>query len=328
VTTILDVAHRAGVSMKTVSRVLNNEAHVSARVREQVEAAVAALGYRPNRAARQLAGQKSFIIAYPFNNPSATYITNVLMGAAVACRDRGYHLASEPVDLDGTMFEVLDRLIDTLNPDGMILTPPLCDMPEVVGHVASLGMPLVRIAGGGDLHGRAIRLDERSISLEMTRHLVEQGHRRIGFIRPHPGHASSQSRYDGYLDGLAEAGIAPDAQLVRPGLFDIASGAQAAHALLDLPAPPSAIFAANDEMALGALQVAHARGLAIPGDVAIAGFDDSPASQVVYPALTTIRQPTVGLGAAAAAMLLGETPDLSALRLELVIRASTLRDQV
>jgi LacI family transcriptional regulator len=323
VTTILDVARHAGVSTKTVSRVLNREAHVRDAVRTKVEASVAALGYRPNLAARQLAGQRSYIIAYPFNNPSPAYITDVLMGAARACRDRGYHLVSEPMEIDDQLLPLLERLIVTLRPDGMILTPPLCDMPAVVAHVARFTVPLVRIAGGKELYGASIALDERAISTAMAAHLVALGHRRIGFIEPHPDHALAQARTHGYLDGLAAAGIVRKEALIRPGRFDVESGAQAARVLLGLAQPPSAIFAANDDMALGAMQVAHERGMSIPRDIALAGFDDSAAGRLVYPPLTTVRQPMQMLGATAAAMLLGDAPDAAAIRHELLVRGST-----
>ena len=310
--TIMDVAERAGVSMKTVSRVLNREDHVRPALRERVEAAVRELGYRPNLAARQLAGNRSFIIAYPFNNPSAAYITDVLMGAARACRDKGYHLVSEPVELDDSATFIVERLITTLRPDGIILTPPLCDMPAILACVARFNVPLVSIAGGLDIYGQSIAIDDRDISEAMVRHLVEQGHRRIAFIRPHPDHSLAQSRYQGYCDGLAAAGIAIDQDLIQPGFFDVESGAQAARVLLDLPNPPSAIFASNDDMALGALRVAHSRNLEIPGAVALAGFDDSSAGLLAWPMLTTVRQPMQKLGASAALMLLGEPLDPAA----------------
>lgn len=309
--------------MKTVSRVLNREAHVRPALRQRVEEAVTALGYRPNLAARQLAGNRSFIIAYPFNNPSAAYITDVLMGAARACADRGYHLVSEPVDLDGKALQVLDRLITTLRPDGIMLTPPLSDMAAIVEYIAKSEIPLVRIAGRPDLYGQAIVIDDVSISEQMVAHLVSQGHRRIGFVMPHPDHVLAQGRYRGYLQGLTAAGIAFEPELVRLGSFDIESGADAARMLLDLNDPPTAIFAANDDMAIGALQVAHSRQLSIPGDIAIAGFDDSPASRLVWPALTTVRQPMQVLGHSAARLLLGEVVELKEIRYELIIREST-----
>ncbi|MEH3107530.1 MAG: substrate-binding domain-containing protein [Sphingomonas fennica] len=153
-------------------------------------------------------------------------------------------------------------------------------------------------------------------------HLIAEGHRRIGFIRPHPDHALAQARFAGYLAALADAGLPRDEALIAPGYFDMDSGAAAAERLLDLADRPSAIFAANDDMALGAMRVAHERGLSIPGDIAIAGFDDSPASRMVWPPLTTVRQPTRLMGETAVAMLLDETA-APPLHHELLIRAST-----
>lgn len=321
--TIIEVAQHAGVSMKTVSRVLNGEAHVRPHLRARVMSSVEALSYRPNLAARQLAGARSFIIAYPFNNPSPSYITDVLMGAARTCRDRGYHLVSEPVDIGPDATEVIQRLVKTLRPDGIILTPPLADDRIVVDFVEALGVPLVRIAGRDGLYGRSIVVNDHAVSKLMVAHLVDQGHRRIAFIRPPPQHALAQARFDGYLGGLAAAGIAVDDSLIMPGLFDVESGARAAARLLDLPSPPSAIFAANDDMALGAFGVVRSRNLSVPDDVAIAGFDDTPASRLVWPALTTVRQPVRQLGSLAADLLLGGEPS-GPVSYELIVRGSTV----
>lgn len=322
---MMDVAAHAGVSMKTVSRVLNKEAHVRPAVQARVEAAVAALGYRPNLAARQLAGNRSFIIGYPFNNPSAAYITDVLMGAAAACRDRGYHLVSEPVNIDGQALQIIERLITALRPDGILLTPPLGDMQEVIDLIAAYKVPLVRIAGEPGPYGATIPIDDHRVSQELVLHLIEEGHRRIGFIRPPSDHALAQARFAGYLAALEIAGIERDDDLIQPGYFDVESGAAAAVALLSLAQPPTAIFAANDDMALGALRVAHERNLAIPQQIAVAGFDDSEASRLAWPPLTTVRQPTYLLGASAAAMLLGEPLDPKVNQHELLVRASTRR---
>jgi LacI family transcriptional regulator len=323
VPTMADVAERAGVSLKTVSRVLNKEDHVRPTVQAKVEAAIEALGYRPNLAARQLAGSRSFIIGYPFNNPSSAYITDVLMGAATACRDRGYHLVSEPVSLGSSGMEAIERLITTVRPDGILLTPPLADVPEVIELVRRLNVPLVRIAGMPADYGQAITIDDHGVSEELVRHLIAEGHRKIGFVRPHPDHAIAQARLTGYRSALVHAGIDVDETLIQPGYFDVDSGISAATALLSLDRPPTAIFAANDDMALGVLQVAHQRNLAIPQQIAIAGFDDSPASRLAWPPLTTVRQPTKLLGETAAAMLLGEKPNPETNKHQLLIRAST-----
>lgn len=303
--TISDVARHAKVSMKTVSRVLNNEAHVRPVLKERVVAAVTALGYRPNLAARQLAGNRSFIIGYPFNNPSPAYITDVLMGAADACRDRGYHLVSEPIDFAANAPELIERLIITLRPDGLVLIPPLGDMPEIVDLIARMAVPLVRIAGVPMDYGTCIAVDELAAASQMVEHLVQRGHRRIGFIKPHPAHELAQARLKGYLIGLEVAGLPLDNALIQPGLFDVESGMIATRALLDLPSPPTAVFASNDEMALGVLRIAHERKIAIPEQLAIAGFDDSPASRMAWPTLTTVRQPMIQFGYGAVRILLG-----------------------
>lgn len=292
-------------------------------MKARVEAAARELGYRPNLAARQLAGHKSFIIAYPFNNPSPAYITEVMMGAAAACRDRGYHLVSEPVEADESAEAVIERLISTLRPDGVIVTPPLSDDPEFLALMERHGVPLIRIAGQAEGYGRPIQIDERGISAEMVRHLVSIGHRRIGFVRPHPDHLAAQSRTDGYLDGLADAGIAVDPALIQPGDFTVESGLAAGAVLLDLAEPPTAIFAANDYMALGVMRLAHERGLSIPDQLAIAGFDDTPSSRLSWPPLTTIRQPARQLGEAAAQMLMHDHEDAATIQHQVVVRGST-----
>ena len=322
--TIMEVAAMAGVSMKTVSRVMNGELHVRPVMREKVLAAAHALNYRPNLAARQLAAKRSFLIGYPFVHPADSYVTEVLLGAAATCRDRNYHIVAEPIEDEAAAVEGIRRLITTLRPDGLILIPPLSDTLEIIEMVARHDVPLVRISGYLPGPGDIVAVDDRSISTQMCAHLIGQGHRRIGFIRPHPDHGHAASRYQGYLDALAAAEIEPDERLIRQGFFDIESGAAATAALLDLPEPPSAIFAANDEMALGALRMALSRNLAVPGDIAIAGFDDSPASRAAWPPLTTVRQPTRAIGSQAAKLLLDKKHVLADLRHEMVIRGSTV----
>ncbi|KAJ8137314.1 hypothetical protein OY671_009473, partial [Metschnikowia pulcherrima] len=206
------------------------------------------------------------------------------------------------------------RMSRTSKPDGVISTPPLCDTPRIIEQFEQSGVPVVRIAGGRELYGRSIILDERAVSRQMVEHSVSLGHQRIGFIHPPPEHILAQARYLGYLDGSAVAGIEPRNELVRQGLFDSASGVTAGEESLSSPMPPTAIFAANDDMALGVSQVAHRRGLSVPGDVAIAGFDDSPSSSIAWPPSTTVRQPVRTSGCVAARMLIEEdfaTPDLS-----------------
>lgn len=295
--TIIDVAQRAGVSIKTVSRVLNREPHVRDAVQQKVLEAVEALGYRPNQSARRMAGRKSFLVAYLYSNPSPAYTTGVQSGAALCCRELGYHLVVEPVlPEDADLFPVIDRLVSTLAPDLLLVAPPLSDDADFLALMERKGTPLARIAGVVPGPGKIISVDDREAAYRMTRHLIGMGHRRIGVVRPPQDHLSAQARFDGFVDAMEEAGLPVDPHCLAPGRFTFESGKSAAARLLALAERPTAIFATNDEMALGVLAQAHDMGLSLPQDLSVAGFDDIPATRTCWPLLTTIRQPLEELG--------------------------------
>jgi LacI family transcriptional regulator len=299
VTTIKDVAERAGVSIKTVSRVLNNEPHVRGEVQERVRAAALDLDYKPNRAASRLAGGRSFLIAHLYDNPNPSYIAALHIGAARRCRELGYHLVVEPVNSqDKDLLGLVQRLFATIAPDGILLSPPLSENTEFVESVRKLGGRIALISathGDGLTH---ISTDERGASKAIMAHLLGLGHRRIGFVRGHPQHFGATLRYDGYCQSMTEAGLALEPDLVAQGYFDLQSGLEATRALLALPERPTAIFASNDEMAVGALIAARELGLRVPDDLSVIGFDDTPISRLISPALTTVRQPLEAMGAA------------------------------
>lgn len=298
-TTIKDVAERAGVSIKTVSRVLNNEPHVRAQVKERVHAAARELDYKPNRAASRLAGGRSFLIAHLYDNPNPSYIAALHDGAARRCRELGYHLVVEPVNSqDKDLVALVERLFATIAPDGILLSPPLSENTEFVAAVRKLGgrLALISAAQGEEL--AHISTDERGASRAIMAHLLGLGHRRIGFVRGHPQHLGATLRYEGYCQALAEAGLTLDPALVAQGYFDLQSGLEATRTLLALPRRPTAIFASNDEMAVGALMAAREAGLKVPDDLSVIGFDDTPMSRLISPALTTVRQPLEAMGAA------------------------------
>lgn len=323
--TINDVAALAGVSIKSVSRVLNNEPHVRDNLREQVLKAATELGYRPNQAARRMAGKRSFLIAFLYRNPDPPYVAGVQSGAAQYCREHGYHLVVEPVPLQKAELEdVVLRLVQTLAPDGIFVVPPLAHNENLLDLMERLKVPLIRIDGLQERTGTNIVIDDFEPAREVTRHLIELGHRRIGFIQPHPGHLTAAARYDGYRNALEEAGLKLDPALVVEGQFTFDSGYQAARILLMQPSRPTAIFAANDEMALGAVAAARELGITLPDDLSVAGFDDIPAASTNWPSLTTVHQPFGSYGAAAAAMAIeGKLPEDIDLRNPLVIRSST-----
>lgn len=323
--TITDVAALAKVSIKTVSRVLNGEPHVSAALQVRVHTAVETLDYRPNQAARRLAGGKSYLIAYLYNNPTPSYIAAIQSGAAWRCRELGYHLVVEPVALAGAArFTAIEALTATLKPDGAFLTPPLSDDPELLAELERLQLNIVRIAGGTHAFGRNFATPERDGGHMVTRHLLDLGHRRIAMIGPPGLHQAALERVEGYRAALREAGLPVRDMWITQGEFDVASGLACAGKLLDAEEPPTAIFAANDEMALGAMMAARQRNLSVPGQLSVVGFDDTPASRSAWPPLTTVRQPLEDMGRAVIDALIDtdgrRAPELN---FELVVRESS-----
>lgn len=305
--TIVDIARQAGVSIKTVSRVINREEGVGAEARARIEDLIARLGYRPNVAARLLSSRRSYLIGVIFLRMGAYhYIGEIQAGAMRACRRAGYQLVVEQVG-EGAAGP-RETLIETLRAgrfDGLVLTPPVCDDPELLDVVESHGPAYVRIAPGGDF-GRSpyVFMDDVLAAREITDRLLDLGHRRIAFIDGPREHTAATRRRQGYLAALGARGVTPCAELIQSGDFESLSGFEAAERLLDLSDPPTAIFAANDGMAVGVLAAAAKRGLSVPGSLSVVGFDDSPVAASAWPRLTTVHQPVAEMAEAAADMLI------------------------
>lgn len=335
--TIVDVAREAGCSIKTVSRVLNHEPGVHETTREQVLKVVEALRYRPKQSARSLAGGRSFLIGLLYYDPSAAFVGSVQQGATLRCRELGYHLVVESLHNDAPdLRQQIDRMVLALRPDGMILTPPLCDNPEVLSALRESATPCVLMSPERDIRGvPSVRMDDVHAAEEITNLLISLGHRHIAFIKGPPDQSASAARLQGFTQALLAHDIEVDPALIQPGDFTYASGREAAHQLLSRRQRPSAVFASNDEMALGVLAAAQRLGLSVPGDLSVAGFDDSPTAALVWPPLTTVRQPVAEMARTAVEMLIfGQKPELSAtpidetdlhkvLAHELVVRDST-----
>lgn len=324
---IREVAARAGVSVKTVSRVINNHRYVTADTRARVEAAIKALGFRPSIAARSLAGTRSGQIALLYDNHSPYYIHQIQEGCWARAQDADIRLLAQPVDVsDAQVGDKVLGLIAETHVDGIILSSPVTDCPKVLAALEEQGIAFVRISPGTN-HAltSSVFMDDTQAADDMTTHLINLGHRRIGFIVGHPGHMASDQRLFGHRRALDRVGISYEPALVVPGAFDFDSGVVAARALLDLPEPPTAIFASNDDMAAGVLAVAHRRGLNIPADLSVAGFDDTTLARVVWPPLTTIRQPVRELAFTATDILLRGDGAIEHQRLghDLIIRDST-----
>lgn len=306
---IEDVAKVAGVSMKTVSRVLNHEPNVSERTRQRVQAAVDKLHYRPLPSARVLAGRRSYLVAMLFDNPSNNYLMEVEMGVLDACKSQHYHLMLAPVNYDGVgtdMAAEIEALTVQLQVDGLVLTPPITDDATVISRLGELGIPYASVSAKEENRRIGVVVDEHGAVCAMMEHLIALGHRRIAHITGHPAHGASGWRLAGYRDALERAGLPFDPALVVDGEFSYDSGRAATERLLALPDRPTAIFAANDDMAAGAICAIGEHGLSVPGDISVCGFDDTPIARQIHPSLTTIRQPTREMGRLAALELLTE----------------------
>ena len=317
--TIIDVAEQAGVSIKTVSRVINSVKTVKPQIRERVLRAIEKLDYHPNPSARGLGGNRSYLLGLLYDVSCGYYATSVLAGVIEACRAAKYQVVMQPCDYNAaTLAEDVTRNARQSRADGVILTPPLSDLSAVTSVLEGQNIPFVRIAPGKHTDTyRSVCTNDRESCASMTEQLATLGHQRIGFIIGNPDHAAVMDRYRGYLDGLRRCGLRLDKTLVVQGYNSQPSGVQCARKLLNV-APtkrPTAIFASNDEMAAGVLAVAHSMGLGVPEDLSVVGFDDAPLASQVWPALTTIRQPIPDMAGQAVQLLLrnlsGEPADHS-----------------
>jgi LacI family transcriptional regulator len=309
--TIFDVAKVAGVSIKTVSRVVNHEPNVRNTTRTRVEEAIAVLNYRPDQSARNLASRRSHLIGLIYDDPSVYdmpsggYILDMQQGALKACRSTFSELLIYPCNFREKKVGVkLKALIEETRPAGMIVAAPLSNMPKIVRAIEATGTPCVRLSPGNDSGKKlTVSTNDREVSAEMTRYLAGLGHKRIAFITGDPDHKAVTNRFLGYQDGLKESGLEFSESLVAAGDNSFGSGEACAEKLLKRKRRPTAIFAANDDMAAGVLRVANRLGIDIPAQLSLSGFDDIALARQVEPALTTIRQPLVRMAEQAALML-------------------------
>jgi len=309
--TIDEVAKLANVSPMTVSRVVNGHSKVRESTRERVMRAVQELGYAPNLAARALAAAAGTRIALIYTNPSAAFLSELLVGAMRGAARITAQLVVDAWDEHDVEAEREAARTLARSVAGVILPPPLCESDVVVAELLRAGVAVVALASGGPGNARSfsaqmshVRIDDFRASKDITTHLIEQGHTRIGYIKGHPIHAGSALRLQGFHAALGKAGIVPDESLIEQGYFTYRSGLEAAEKLLSHPDPPTAIFASNDDMAAAVISVAHRRGLDVPRDLSVVGFDDTSAATTVWPELTTIRQPVAAMADSAIDILL------------------------
>ncbi|MEZ0470105.1 LacI family DNA-binding transcriptional regulator [Luteimonas salinilitoris] len=306
--TIKDVAERAKVSLKTVSRVINNESSVAQATRARVTQAIAELDYEPDPSARNLRNGFSFAIGLVYDNPNPYHIIAMQKGVLAACRETGFALQIQPTDSNSPLLaEELIEFVQRSRLAGLVLTAPMSERKDLVDALAERGIALVRIIAATDDPADGlpcVYVDDRSAAYEITEHLIQLGHRHIGFLWGGPRHRSSGERHAGYERALQDYGITVDKRLVVPGDYTFDDGFRGARRLLALHEPPTAIFGSNDEIAAGVLAAAKSAGIDVPYELSIAGFEDSPFSRQSWPQLTTAKQATEAIARQATRLLI------------------------
>ena len=294
--TMSDVARDAGLSIKTVSRVLNNEPFVREDTRRAVMASVKKLNFQRNAYARGLRAGSSNIYALFYEDPEGGYHAGILHGVLAECKAAGLHLMVEMLSGPEAARQ-LETFVAQVRLDGAVLTPPLCDNAALLDILDAFEVPVARLSPATMLsRGLVVGIDDERAAFDLANYLIGRGHRRIGFIEGIPGHVATTRRRRGYAEALALHGIALDETLIHRGHFDFDSGIEAGADLLGLAGRPTAIIAGNDETAAGVMAAAYRLGLRVPDDFSLCGFDDSPIASALSPPLTTIRQPTCQFG--------------------------------
>lgn len=320
--TIKHVAADAGVSLQTVSRVINNEPNVRPEMKERVQASIDKLGYVPSIAAQRMSGSRSYLIL-AINDRDRTiadwrarqgtdWVDQMLLGGMLKCAEHGYRMIVELVDTHSDHVErELLAAIAALQPDGIILTPPHSDNAQIVTLLAGQDIPFVRIGSEQQGAGIPLSMDDEGSARQVTRYLVGKGHKRIGFIAGSPEYNLSGWRIEGWRAAMAEAGLDTEGLLVD-GDFSYASGEVAARKLLEREDRPSAIIASNDQMALATLEVARSLNIVVPQELSLVSFDNTPLVHFTQPPLTAVDQPIAATTSKAVELIIavqkGETP--------------------
>ena len=324
--TVYDVAKLAGVSPSTVSRFLNRTTFVADDKSDSIEKAINELGYKPNNQVHRHTNRRSMTIGVLIQHPDSPYTSRILNDMERVLSGQGYSLV---IATGHWQRKLEDHALDYLrrsNVDGIIVVTGNLN-EELILDVAE-SVPIVMV--GYDIQAknvRSLRLDNVLGGYIATLHLLQQGHVNIAHIKGHVSQPDADDRYEGYKKALMESNIQPNAKLVKQGDFSSETGYEKTIELIDSKVHFSAIFAANDQTAFGAIKALTDNGLRVPEDVSIIGFDDLPTSRFFTPALTTLRQPIEEIGAVSAQSLLnllsGERHEARLPPIDLIVRQST-----
>ncbi|AUW57061.1 LacI family transcriptional regulator [Sphingobium sp. SCG-1] len=305
--TINDIARMAGVSKKTVSRVINRSPLLNQETRDRVEEIIRDTGYVPNPQARALALGRNFLIGLIYDNPNQQMILNMQQGILEALHGTEFELVIRPVDRGSNgLMDDIKSFVTRQRLFGVVVLPPISENDQLARMLDEEGCRYVRMGSAIlDDPEHMVASNDRDAVADAVRYLIAQGHRRIGLIAGPHGFRSAKERREGFELALAEAGISLPRSLIADGHYTFESGVSASESLFDLSSRPTAIFASNDEMAAGVLYAARLRGIEVPEQLSIIGFDDTPLTMRVWPPLTTVRWPIVAMGRAAALKLIG-----------------------
>lgn len=334
--TIDDVARAASVARVTVSRVLNNVPNVLPETRERVHRAIDALGYSVNPRARALASGTSRQIVLVHvqdtdREPNSYYHAGLELGALRGCSASGFELVTRSVESSANDSRGwLKALVERDHPAGIVVSPPLSDDIELLSEANTLGVRVVAISAGEETRElvAAVGIDERAAGRAVAAHLLALGHRRLGFLKGPQEHRAAALRFDGFVDALRDGGIVEE-PWTAVGDFTFKSGVEGAERLLHQAPGVTGLACANDDMAAGAMLALHRAGVAIPHRMSVTGFDDTPMSEVIWPPLTTVRQPIKLMAERAVQLLVAADPQSSGapeheiIAHELVVRDST-----
>lgn len=327
--TIRDVAKLAKVSHQTVSRVINQSADVTPETRDKVEAAIARLAYRPSAIARSMANGRTHTLACLAPNLTDFTFASIIEGAEAEARKQGYFLLSSSAHNEAAFKALVEQLVSHQRADGLLIINPYSDNRHTL---LPKNFPTVFVgARPRDEQVDSVALDDEGAAQAATQHLLQMGHRRIAVITGPLAEDCTQDRIAGYQAALGEAHLTPDPEMLLEGDWSASSGYEALKKLAETNRLPTAVFAQNDRMAMGAMRAARDLGLAVPEQLAVIGIDDMPLASYFDPPLTTMRQDMFGIGREAARLLVRalEQPATTCqhmrLPAELIVRRSTIR---
>lgn len=307
--TINEIARLAGVSKKTVSRVINRSPQLTDDTRKKVEAVIRDIGFVPNPQARALALGRNFLIGLVHDNPNAQMILNMQQGILEGLRDTEFEMVVRPVNRAApTLLADIESFITRQRLYGLVILPPISEKDAIAQLCDTAGCRYVRVGSAPlDDADHMVASNDCDAVRAATEFLISQGHKRIAIVTGPKGFRSAAERLAGFEAALDTAGLSLPRQLKAEGEYTFESGLAATEKLLDLSPRPTAIFASNDEMAAGVLFAARQRGIAVPEELSIVGFDDTPIAARVWPPLTTVRWPIVAMGRSAARKLIADT---------------------